>query len=127
MALANAGADVVLVGPQRRQASSTPPQLVAATGRRAVVAPADVTDADSITTALAGAGPIDLLVNNAGGARFAAELAGVRRSGWDKTVALNLTGPLLVAQACLPAMVAAGRGRDRQRSRRWPASRRWSH
>ena len=109
VALADAGADVVLVARNADKLEHTA-ALVAATGRRAVVAPADVTDADSITTALAGAGPIDLLVNNAGGARFAAELAGVRRSGWDKTVALNLTGPLLVAQACLPAMIAAGRG-----------------
>ena len=96
--------------PATPTSSSTPLHWSRRRAGAAVVAPADVTDADSITTALAGAGPIDLLVNNAGGARFAAELAGVRRSGWDKTVALNLTGPLLVAQACLPAMIAAGRG-----------------
>jgi NAD(P)-dependent dehydrogenase (short-subunit alcohol dehydrogenase family) len=37
-------------------------------------------------------------------------LVDVQRSGWDKTIALNLTAPMLVAQACVPDMIGHGGG-----------------
>jgi NAD(P)-dependent dehydrogenase (short-subunit alcohol dehydrogenase family) len=113
VALARAGADVALLARNADQLDITR-GLVEDAGRRAVATPADVTDADSVRDAVdlaaAALGSIDILVNNAGGARFMAPLADVQRAGWDKTVALNLTGPLLMAQACLPGMTERGSG-----------------
>jgi NAD(P)-dependent dehydrogenase (short-subunit alcohol dehydrogenase family) len=109
VALAAAGADVCLVARNVEKLEQTK-ALVEAAGRQATVAPADVTDDDGVAAALSSIGAVDILVNNAGGARFVAKLSDVKRSGWDKTVALNLTGPLLVAQACLPGMLARGGG-----------------
>jgi NAD(P)-dependent dehydrogenase (short-subunit alcohol dehydrogenase family) len=109
VAVAAAGADVWLLARTVEKLERTR-DLVEAAGRRAVVAPVDVTDEGAVNGALAAAGPFDIVINNAGGARFAAGLDEIRRSGWDKTVALNLTGPLLVAQACVPGMIANGGG-----------------
>ena len=79
----------MLVARNVEQAGETTSSWSQATGRRAVVAPADVTDADSIAAALPGDRPIDIVVNNAGGARFVAELADVERAGgtrrWPST------------------------------------------
>jgi NAD(P)-dependent dehydrogenase (short-subunit alcohol dehydrogenase family) len=109
VALAAAGADVCLLARNVEKLEETKAR-VEATGRRATVAPADVTDVDTVAAAASAIGTVDIVVNNAGGARFVAKLGDVKRSGWDKTMALNLTGPLLVAQACLPGMRAAGGG-----------------
>lgn len=113
VALAGAGADVALMARNVDQLEVTK-LLVEKAGRSAVSVPSDVTDEESVRRAVATAteaiGPIDIVINNAGGARFMAPLAEVQRSGWDKTIALNLTGPLLVVQACLPRMVERGGG-----------------
>jgi len=113
VALAGAGADVALMARNVDQLEVTK-LLVEKAGRSAVSVPSDVTDEESVRRAVATAteaiGPIDIVINNAGGARFMAPLADVQRSGWDKTIALNLTGPLLVVQACLPRMLERGGG-----------------
>ena len=113
VALAGAGADVALMARNVDQLEVTK-LLVEKAGRSAVSVPSDVTDEESVRRAVATAteaiGPIDIVINNAGGARFMAPLADVQRSGWDKAIALNLTGPLLVVQACLPRMLERGGG-----------------
>jgi NAD(P)-dependent dehydrogenase (short-subunit alcohol dehydrogenase family) len=69
----------------------------------------DVTDDDSVALAVAAAGPVDVLVNNAGvGARGPVELvplAEVRR-----VFETNTFGPLRMMQAVLPQMRARGAG-----------------
>jgi 3-oxoacyl-[acyl-carrier protein] reductase len=56
------------------------------------------------------AGPIDVLVNNAArSSNFS--LAALGLNDWNETIAVNLTAPMLLAQAVLPAMVGAGWGR----------------
>jgi NAD(P)-dependent dehydrogenase (short-subunit alcohol dehydrogenase family) len=111
--LARTGADVALLARTASKLEATA-DLVRAEGRRAAVVPVDITDGDAVRTAVAQArdelGPIDVLINNAGGARFMAPLLEVARPGWDKTLALNLTAPMLVAQAVAPDMIAAGGG-----------------
>lgn len=73
----------------------------------------DVTDADSVAAAVARVqtemGAIDILVNSAG----IVDLAPAEDLGpvaWDRTIAVNLTGSFLMAQAVGRAMIAAGRG-----------------
>jgi 2-hydroxycyclohexanecarboxyl-CoA dehydrogenase len=69
----------------------------------------DVTDVESIRAAVAEAGDVDVLVNNAGTDRFAffvntdAEL-------WDFVLAVNLRGTIAVTHAVLDGMQRRGRG-----------------
>ena len=75
---------------------------------------ADVTDPPAIDTAFARAegelGPVELLVLNAG--IFIVEpFASTTLDQWQRTLAVNLTGPFLCAQRALPGMKAAGYGR----------------
>ena len=83
-------------------------------GAQVSVTPCDVTDPEAVTAA-AGAiseaiGPIGVLINNAGGARFTAPVLDIAEPGWSKTVALNLTAPFLVSQAFGSSMIEHGQG-----------------
>jgi NAD(P)-dependent dehydrogenase (short-subunit alcohol dehydrogenase family) len=108
VALARAGADVALVARNFDKLEETR-ALVEAVGARAVSVPADITDEDAIESAVSqvaeALGPVDILINNAGGARFMSPLADVQLAGWDKTIRLNLTAPMLMAQACAGSMI----------------------
>lgn len=73
----------------------------------------NVTDAASVAATVADVqaamGSIDILVNSAG----IVDLAPAEDLGavaWDRTIAVNLTGSFLMAQAVGRAMIAAGRG-----------------
>ena len=73
----------------------------------------DVTDADSIDAAVGAVtqafGGIDILVNSAGIVDLApAEDLG--HAAWTRTIAVNLTGSFLMAQAVGRAMIARGAG-----------------
>lgn len=79
------------------------------TGERMRVLPLDVTRADSIAAVLAEAGPIDMLVNNAGiglfGAFEATPMAAVR-----EVFETNTFGTMAMTQAVLPQMRARRAG-----------------
>ncbi|PHS27713.1 MAG: 3-hydroxyacyl-CoA dehydrogenase [Robiginitomaculum sp.] len=70
----------------------------------------DVTKEKSVTEAFAKAGPIDVLVNNAGAAATAPALK-TDMEMWQAMLAVNLTGAFLCAQATIPGMVERGWGR----------------
>jgi len=105
---AQAGADVALLARDAALLEEVA-GAVRAHGRRAVVLPCDVTDAEAIGAAVARVadelGPIDVLVNNAGGNSFSMPLAGMRFSGWEKTLRLNLDSLVHTMQAVLPQML----------------------
>ena len=105
---AAAGADVALLARDETMLGYVAAE-VEKLGRRAVVLPCDVTDAAAIGAAVAEAGeklgPIDVLVNNAGGNSFSMPLAGMRFSGWEKTLRLNLDSIVHATQAVLPGML----------------------
>lgn len=75
---------------------------------------ADVGNPDAVTRFMTAAldhlGGIDVLVNNAGigGVTAAAEETSV--ADWDRTMAVNASGPFYCARLAIPAMKAAGRG-----------------
>ncbi|NSX14078.1 SDR family oxidoreductase [Cupriavidus taiwanensis] len=75
---------------------------------------ADIADADSVARAFAAAteqaGPVAMLVNNAGQAHSAPFLT-TDAALWQRMLDVNLTGTFLCTQAALPAMLDAGWGR----------------
>ena len=77
---------------------------------RLQVLPLDVTRPESIARTLEAAGPIDVLVNNAGWDVFKPFTKTVPAE-WDKLIAINLTGALHMHHAVLPGMAARKRGR----------------
>jgi len=111
LAYARAGADVALLARNADLLAEVAAE-VEALGRRAVVASADVLDADATraatTEAIAALGGLDVLVNNAGGNSFSIPVAQMRMSGWEKTMRLNLDSIVHITQESLPALGQGG-------------------
>jgi 2-deoxy-D-gluconate 3-dehydrogenase len=114
VALAHAGADVVITElPGLEDDAQRTADEVIATGRRAMVAPLDVTEQASIHAlvdrVLDEWGRIDILVNNAGIniRQFAVD---VTEEAWDKVVDTDLKGVFFCSQAVGRHMVARGGG-----------------
>ena len=86
---------------------------IATTGGAAESVALDVSDAASAGACIARTldrhGRIDVLVNNAGVDRTAA-FDDLELEDWDRILAVNLRGPVVMTRAVLPAMRAAGRG-----------------
>jgi NAD(P)-dependent dehydrogenase (short-subunit alcohol dehydrogenase family) len=112
LALAEAGADVALVG--RRLEDLEPVAHEAREmGRRAVALSADLTREGAGASIMADAarelGCIDILVNNAG-TNVQQSTLDVTPQVWDTIMDLNLKGAFFVAQAAAREMVGHGRG-----------------
>jgi 3-oxoacyl-[acyl-carrier protein] reductase len=110
--LAAQGAAVVIADRDEELAAAAAARLRAA-GRAATPAVADVTDPGQVTAlfdaAVAEHGRLDVLVNNAGvGAIGASDELDF--AVWSRTLAVNLTGTFLCAQAAARHMLPAGRG-----------------
>ena len=112
--LARLGADLTLLGRDLERLEDAAARIGAASGSRPRTFAGDVTDADAITTAFtrarAAAGPVAILVNNAGIAA-SAPFAGTGADLWRSMLETNLTGTFRCAQLVYPAMVEAGWGR----------------
>jgi NADP-dependent 3-hydroxy acid dehydrogenase YdfG len=82
-------------------------------GAECVVAPCDVRDAGSVERSIAHVeqelGGIDVLVNNAGGGRYAL-FGELTEKDWDDMLSLNVVGMVSVTRAVLPHMQSRGRG-----------------
>lgn len=113
-ALAREGADVVLANRTREVAEGVAKE-VEAQGRRALVVPTDVTDAEArqalVDAALEAFGGLDVLVANA----FSMGKVGALESSdperdWRAAFKVNLFGALGLARAALPALRARGGG-----------------
>jgi 3-oxoacyl-[acyl-carrier protein] reductase len=114
LALAEAGADVVITYRERQAEANTAAAEVAALGRRVLVMRADVARRDDIAALLARVeaelGGVDVLVNNAGLARPSA-IDRVGAAEWDEAIGINLTSAFLITQGVLAGMRARGWGR----------------
>jgi 3-oxoacyl-[acyl-carrier protein] reductase len=114
LALAHAGADVVLNFRTRAAEARDAESEIAQRGRRVIAVQADVSIQSDVERLVDAArtqlGPIDILVNNAGIARVQA-VEEVTERDWDELLAANLKSCFLVTQAVLPGMRARHWGR----------------
>lgn len=110
-AFSAAGARLVLFG-RSRDALSRAASEAGSPDATAVVC--DMGNGEEINRAfadaLASVGRIDVLVNNAGISGEAAPFLKMKLEAWDTMLAVNLTGPFLLAQAASRAMAASGGG-----------------
>ncbi len=111
VALAQAGADVALVG--RTEASETRADIEAL-GRRAILIHADLATNGAAATVVPqvidGLGAVDILVNNAGIIRRA-DAVDFTEEDWDAVIDTNLKSAFFLAQAAGRHMLERGRGR----------------
>ncbi len=83
-------------------------------GARAIAVEVDVADRTSVAAGFdrvrSELGPIEILVTSAGIESFTPVLD-ITDEGWDRIIAVNLTGTFSCVQAALPDMLASGWGR----------------
>jgi NAD(P)-dependent dehydrogenase (short-subunit alcohol dehydrogenase family)/enamine deaminase RidA (YjgF/YER057c/UK114 family) len=111
-ALADTGLTVVLAARTRDQVERQSAELLAA-GRRARAVVCDVTSEPSVQALAAHAaeaGPVAVLVNNAGAAG-SMPLARTSLDDWNRLIAVNATGAFLCTRAFLPGMLERRYGR----------------
>lgn len=111
-ALAAAGAHIACVS----RNSEALDALVASLNTKAVTIPADITDTARLADVVREAesrlgGPIDILINCAGGVRFNTfEAENVDLGDWWHIFELNLRAPVALIRLVLPAMLKRGSG-----------------
>lgn len=113
-ALAEQGADVLICSRNGADAEAAASAIAAATGRSVRGIAADVTRPDEVArlvdTALAAAGRIDILINNAGSG-LRRPLLELTEEEWSRVTRVCLDAPFFVAKAVAPHMLRAGYGR----------------
>ncbi|MFC0214426.1 SDR family NAD(P)-dependent oxidoreductase [Paenibacillus chartarius] len=109
---AEAGADIALVVRTKEQLDETA-GFVRAAGREALVLPADIRKPeevrDAVAAALAWAGRIDVLVNNAG-MNIRSKAVDVTEEEWETIMQTNLKSAFLFSQSVGKAMIEHGAG-----------------
>ena len=114
LALAEAGADIVVNFLRRAEDAQAVAQRAGEWGRRCACIQADVSSAREVERLARESGervgPIDILVNNAGISRPQA-IEEISERDWDQVIAANLKSCFLVTQAVLPGMRARRWGR----------------
>ncbi|SDY61563.1 2-deoxy-D-gluconate 3-dehydrogenase [Modestobacter sp. DSM 44400] len=113
LALADAGASVALAARSKNQLEAVAVE-VEHRGRRAIVVPTDVTDADAVQdlvdTTVAGLGGLDILVNNSG-VIDSRSLLEQDPTEWDRVIATNVRGTYLATRAAGAHLVPQGSGK----------------
>lgn len=103
IALARRGARVVVTGRHEERLA----EVARSCGGRWIAA--DLEQRDEIDRVVAAAGPVDLLVNNAGVA-WAGPTATMEPEAIEHLVRVNVLAPALLVRAVLPSMLERGRG-----------------
>lgn len=113
IALAEAGAAVVVNGREARVEAQAVADAIVRSGGRAIVHLADVCDERAVD-AMAGAavkafGRLDILVNNAA-VRDVSTIDAIDFAAWRRVTGVILDGAFLCTKACLGALRASGQG-----------------
>jgi gluconate 5-dehydrogenase len=113
-ALAEAGADLVLVG-REPESLREAQQEISSLGRQVHVLPSDLATPagteEMCAAALGQHGPIDILVNNVGGRRINVATEELPLDEWQRILDLNLTSAFLCTKLIGGAMVSRKSGR----------------
>jgi gluconate 5-dehydrogenase len=113
LALAGAGARIVLVARRVAELDAAGKAIVDAGGQAAAL-PCDLADRDAIAGCAAAAaqcfGAPDIVVNSAG-VNIRKPMLELTRDDWDRTMRLNLDAPFFLSQQLAPAMIERGWGR----------------
>jgi NAD(P)-dependent dehydrogenase (short-subunit alcohol dehydrogenase family) len=111
--LAQAGAEIAIVGRDRTGLAAVEAQVHAA-GRSCLIIEADLASAEEnqrvAQLALKHFGTVDILVNNAGIARVDPIIT-AKLQDWEETIHVNLRAPFLLAQALAPGMIKQRSGK----------------
>ena len=114
LALAEAGADIVVNYRTRSDDAAQVESQIVQMGRRCLAIAADISMSAEVQrlvrAAEAGIGPVDILINNAGIARPQA-IEAITEQDWDELIDVNLKSCFLVTQAVLGGMRARKWGR----------------
>jgi NAD(P)-dependent dehydrogenase (short-subunit alcohol dehydrogenase family) len=106
--LAQRGAEVVVHGRSPERGAKTVREIENAGGKARFVA-ADLEDADDVRRLAAEAGPVDILINNAGVYEFGVTPE-THDATFDEHVNVNLRAPYILVQQLAPGMAARGGG-----------------
>lgn len=109
-ALAQAGADIVLVGRTKDSLEATKSAIINI-GRKVEIVLCDVSSVDAIKEAFSdiAALKVDILINNAGSISRA-PAAEAQMEEWNRIIDTNLNSVFQISQACGRAMIAQGAG-----------------
>ena len=109
-ALAQAGADIVLVGRTKDSLEDTKSAIINI-GRKVEIVLCDVSSADAIKEAFSdiAALKVDILINNAGSISRA-PAAEAQMEEWNRIIDTNLNSVFQISQSCGRAMIAQGTG-----------------
>lgn len=109
-ALAQAGADIVLVGRTKASLEATKSAIINI-GRKVEIVLCDVSSVDAIKEAFSdiAALKVDILINNAGSISRA-PAAEAQMEEWNRIIETNLNSVFQISQACGRAMIAQGTG-----------------
>ena len=114
LALARDGLHVAINYREREKEALAVSAEIADLGRRSAALRADVSESSEVEALVTAVekqlGPVDVLVNNAGIARFQ-KIDEVAESDWDEIMSVNLKSVFLVTRRVLPGMRARGFGR----------------
>jgi NAD(P)-dependent dehydrogenase (short-subunit alcohol dehydrogenase family) len=106
-ALAQAGAEVVLVARKAAELEAVA-EAIRAGGGRAVARVCDITVLEAAAAMVAGAGPFDVMVNSAGLARHSPALD-TTPEDYDAAMGLNLRAAYFLTREVARGMIAAGK------------------
>ncbi len=112
-ALAEAGADLILIG-REEEALEVARQELAALGRKVAVVPGDVSTPAGAEAACRRVlnlnRAVDVLINNVGGRRIDVPTEDTPVAQWQELIDLNLTSALVCSQQLCKGMLERGRG-----------------
>jgi len=109
LALAKTGLRIVVASNERENNDKVVAEIREA-GGDATPLFVDMTSPESIKEAFVAAGPVGILVNNAGVTKDGLAMR-MKKEDWDFVLSINLTGAFLAAQQVLPGMIKERWGR----------------
>ena len=110
LALAEAGADIIVNCVGAVEAAEAVAEEIRAMGRKAWVKVADVSDEEQVKAMFADIEKLDILVNNAGTSQDK-DIFEIEKEDWDRIIRINLTSGYLCSKLAMEKMAAQKSGR----------------